>query len=412
MDNLTHSLAGLLIAEAAIQLQQRRAAVAWTSRTRSALAAVSMLAANLPDADLAYAGMGGSLGYLLHHRGHTHTVPAVLVGTALLWGVVALAWRWLGTQRMSRSDGWWVAALLFACLSSHLLLDWTNSYGVHPFWPIDNRWFYGDSVFIVEPWLWIASVPTLVVASRMRIARVLLCVVLPFAILLASRVSLVSSGALFGLVIGALASAFLTFVLRHRTLARTAAAVSAWIAVTLVFLLGARVARAAVVNALRSEPGSQLLDVVVSSMPANAICTSAIAVERVGSTYRVTTANVSALPSVTPASRCPENGRGADMPTTASRRSSPAVHWGGEWSAPVAELATLARESCPAFAALRFIRVPVWRALDDSTVAMGDARYGGTGGGGFTRMTVSRRSTRCPRGVPPWIPPRADILSP
>src|SRR6185503_16672422 len=162
----------------------------------------------------------------------THTVPAVLLGTALLWGVVALVWRWPGKQPMSRSDGRWVAGLLLACLSSHLLLDWTNSYGVHPFWPIDDRWFYGDSVFIVEPWLWVASVPTLVVASRMRVARVLLSVVLPFAVLLASRVSLVSNGALLGLVLGALASALLAFGLRHRTFARAATAVSAWVAVT------------------------------------------------------------------------------------------------------------------------------------------------------------------------------------
>ena len=30
----------------------------------------------------------------------------------------------------------------------HLGMDFLNSYGVHPFWPIQNRWVYGDSVFI------------------------------------------------------------------------------------------------------------------------------------------------------------------------------------------------------------------------------------------------------------------------
>ena len=47
-----------------------------------------------------------------------------------------------------------------------------------------------------------------------------------------------------------------------------------------------------------------------------------------------------------------------------------------------AELAALARESCPALAALRFIRVPAWRAVDDSTVMLGDVRYGGGSGSG------------------------------
>jgi hypothetical protein len=27
---------------------------------------------------------------------------------------------------------------------------------VHPFWPLDNRWYYGDLIFILEPWIWVA----------------------------------------------------------------------------------------------------------------------------------------------------------------------------------------------------------------------------------------------------------------
>jgi inner membrane protein len=34
---------------------------------------------------------------------------------------------------------------------SHLLLDWTNNYGLRPFFPFDPRWFAGSFVFIVEP---------------------------------------------------------------------------------------------------------------------------------------------------------------------------------------------------------------------------------------------------------------------
>jgi hypothetical protein len=95
-----------------------------------------------------------------------------------------------------------------------------------------------------------------------------------------------------------------------------------------------------------------------------------------------------------------------------SRRSTPAVQWDREWTAPVAELAALARESCPALAALRFIRVPAWRALDDATVMLGDVRYGGGSGSGFTDVRVPRRSAACPDAVPPWTPPRAVLLEP
>ncbi len=41
----------------------------------------------------------------------------------------------------------------------HIAMDFTNNYGVHPFWPVDNRWFYGDSVFIIEPLFWAACAP-------------------------------------------------------------------------------------------------------------------------------------------------------------------------------------------------------------------------------------------------------------
>jgi hypothetical protein len=97
------------------------------------------------------------------------------------------------------------------------------------------------------------------------------------------------------------------------------------------------------------------------------------------------------------------------IPST--RRSTSAIHWDGEWRAPSGELATLARESCPALAALRFIRVPIWRAVGDSIVLLGDVRYGGGSGSGFTDVRVPRWSATCPAAVPPWTPPRSDVLS-
>lgn len=411
MDNVTHSLAGLLLAEAAARLDERRTGVSWSAPFRTMMASASLIAANLPDADLVYAGTGGGLGYLLHHRGHTHTVVAVIAGTAIMGAIVALLWRWRAREALSRDEGRWLFGLLFASMLGHLVLDWTNSYGVHPFWPIDSRWRYGDSVFIVEPWLWAVSVPALVLASRLWVARALLTAVLLGGLVLAARVSLVSRGAYVALLCGAALATLVVLALRRAPRSRAGLAVAGWIAVTIVFAACARIARASVTSAVREvAPGTELLDVVVSPLPANAVCMSVITVERTGATYRVVTAAASALPALTPAARCPDNGRAGDMPATASRRSNPAVQWGGEWSAPVAELATLARESCPALAALRFIRAPVWRAVNDSTAVIGDARYGGTSAGGFTAVRVPRRSTVCPRGMPSWVPPRADLL--
>jgi inner membrane protein len=38
---------------------------------------------------------------------------------------------------------------------SHPFLDWLNNYGVRLLMPFSDRWFYGDTLFIVDPWLWL-----------------------------------------------------------------------------------------------------------------------------------------------------------------------------------------------------------------------------------------------------------------
>ena len=49
--------------------------------------------------------------------------------------------------------GWLYVTALIAALS-HLLLDWTNNYGLRPFFPFNPRWYAGSFVFIAEPVLW------------------------------------------------------------------------------------------------------------------------------------------------------------------------------------------------------------------------------------------------------------------
>jgi inner membrane protein len=410
MDNVTHSLAGLLLAESAVRLRAGGAGGEPSARFRQTAAISSAIAANLPDADLFYTGLGGDrLGYMLHHRGYTHTVVGAIVGAVIVWGVSVLAWRWRARAASPRHDARWLFALLLVATLSHLALDWTNSYGVHLFWPLDDRWQYGDSVFIVEPWLWAVSVPTLVVASGDRVARVLLSLVLLAGLALAWRVDLVTSGAAGALTAGAGLSVALARVLRPG--ARATSAVVAWVAVTLAMAAGSAAARRATEGAVRdADPTAELLDVVVTTLPANPVCATVIAVERSGATYRVATARASSMPALTDASRCPARGGNGPAFAASPRRSTRALRWDAQWTAPRAELASLARESCAALAALRFIRVPIWRAATDSSVMLGDVRYGGASGSGFTDVVVPRRSARCPPAVPPWTPPRADLL--
>jgi inner membrane protein len=410
MDNVTHTLAGLLLAESAVRLRAHQTGAEPSARFRTVAAISSMIAANLPDADLLYTGVGGDrLAYILHHRGHTHTVVIALLGAVLLWGAAVLVWRWRARVAPAREDARWLFGLLLVSTLSHLVLDWSNSYGVHPYWPLDNRWRYGDAVFIVEPWFWVVAIPALVAASSRRVGRVLLSSILVAGLALAWRVDLVARGAALALTAGAALSIVLARVLRPD--ARTAVAVAGWIAVTLTMAAGSAVARDTVVQALHAaDPTTELLDVVVTPLPANPVCASVITVERSETTYRVMLARVSGAPWLTDVARCGTRDRTGPTFRASPRRSTSAVRWDAEWTAPHAELAALARESCPARAALRFIRVPAWRAVDDSTVVLGDMRFGGASGDGFSDIRVPRRSSTCPDAVPPWTPPRADLL--
>ncbi len=143
MDNLTHTLVGAALGEAGL-------------RRRTALATPTLLVgANLPDVDAA-AYLWGSLAALEWRRGWTHGVLAWLVLPPLLAGAV------LGLARLAERRGWrperpvrprQVLLLAAVAVWSHPFLDWLNTYGVRLLMPFSRRWFYGDTLFIVDPWL-------------------------------------------------------------------------------------------------------------------------------------------------------------------------------------------------------------------------------------------------------------------
>src|SRR5918997_3418506 len=145
MDNLTHTLVGLAAAKAGLERLSRGAT------------AVCLVAANSPDVDIV-ALAGGRWFYLEHHRGITHSV----VGTLALALFVPLLFyaceravaRLRRRPPRARLGGLVVASL--AVTATHPLLDWTNHYGVRPWLPWSGRWYYGDLVFVVDPWLWLA----------------------------------------------------------------------------------------------------------------------------------------------------------------------------------------------------------------------------------------------------------------
>src|SRR5262249_7361837 len=107
------------------------------------------------------------LAYLLQHRGYTHTaVFALPIGLAL--GLICARPARVRGRELARVLGVGAGAALL-----HVAFDALNNYGVHPVIPQDNRGYYGDALFIIEPLLLAALLPLLACARDSRSLRAL-----------------------------------------------------------------------------------------------------------------------------------------------------------------------------------------------------------------------------------------------
>ncbi|MDX2210306.1 MAG: metal-dependent hydrolase [Sphingopyxis sp.] len=156
MDNLTHSLVGALLGQAGLK---RKTALAMP---------VLIIAANIPDIDAACLFWLDGAEHLAFRRGITHGPLAMLVLPVLLWAVM-LGWdRWrrrINAERPAVHRGW-LLALAFIGTLSHPAMDWLNTYGVRLLEPFSSRWSYGDSIFIIDVWLWLGLASALWISLR------------------------------------------------------------------------------------------------------------------------------------------------------------------------------------------------------------------------------------------------------
>ncbi len=125
------------------------------------------LAAEAPDLDVIGSIRGAAFGFA-HHRGFTHSFLGVLLDALVVVGFVYLIWRIRGRKvKDPNLPPRWGLLFVYACLAglSHILLDFTNNYGVRPFWPFSEKWYSWDIVFIVEPIMLIFLILGLIVPA-------------------------------------------------------------------------------------------------------------------------------------------------------------------------------------------------------------------------------------------------------
>jgi inner membrane protein len=134
MDNATHTLVGLMMSRAGLNRFTPRAA------------AVLMLAANVPDIDIVALTQGVDT-YFHHHRGITHALAM-----APVLAILPVAAVWMFARKALRLGA--AFALSLAGVLSHLLIDYTNHYGIRLLLPWSGDWLKLNITGVVDVWIW------------------------------------------------------------------------------------------------------------------------------------------------------------------------------------------------------------------------------------------------------------------
>jgi len=259
MDNLTHGLVGAAVARAA------------GPRVTPLATATVVIAANAPDLDM-FAFVRGPYFALAFRRGITHGWPALIVLTFLVAGGV-LAWdHWVRRRRDPSAEPARAGPVLVLAaigVASHPLLDWMNTYGIRWAMPFDGAWSYGDTLFIIDPWIWLVLGGALfLTAPATRTARLVwgTLAVLTSAVVLSSPAPVAVKGVWVTGVAAIVTGRTLLGGPVRRTMALGFGALLITTAYILMGIAGNRMARADV-RAEAVAQGIEVLDVMVSPRP-------------------------------------------------------------------------------------------------------------------------------------------------
>lgn len=144
MDPLCHTLTGAAFGRAGLV-------------QRSPLGMGTLLiAANLPDVDIGV--LATNTLAVSFRRGWTHGILALVLLPPMLAGAM-VAWDRLvrrpdGTGAPAARFGT-LLALAYVGVLSHVCLDYLNTYGVRILMPFSGEWFYGDALYVIDPWMYL-----------------------------------------------------------------------------------------------------------------------------------------------------------------------------------------------------------------------------------------------------------------
>jgi inner membrane protein len=145
LDPIAHTFTGAALAASGLR------------RTTPLATATLLIGANAPDVDVVSA-FGAPFESFAFRRGWTHGVLALAI-LPLIVAALILVWdRWVRRRENpspAPARAGPILGLAALAVLTHPALDWLNNYGLRWLMPFDGRWFYGDAVYIIDPWIWL-----------------------------------------------------------------------------------------------------------------------------------------------------------------------------------------------------------------------------------------------------------------
>jgi inner membrane protein len=409
MDNLSHSVVGLATGEFIHRSLPSEPDAQRHSLRRRLLLVSCAIASNFPDLDIVLTPLlPAPLGYLLHHRGHTHTLLYSLPQALLVWALICLFWP--SARRLIKESANARKGLILSLglgFGLHLLMDYLNSYGIHPFHPYDSRWFFGDMVYILEPIFWVAFGVTLsMMVSRGWLRGLFIATLMGIPLFFTINGFLLWSS-LVSLIVLAIAVG----AVQHKAHGRSRAALILAAVISIGFIgiqsFASAQARSMVAQRLTGkDPKSRILDLAMTPFPTNPLCWTFVSIESNADadTYRLRRGLLSLAPEILPVTACPASL--SERPN--QNEVLPAIAFLFEREGDLYTLRMLKNRNCHFEAWLRFARAPLLIADQAS-----DLRFASSPRGNFTTINLAEFENReCPRYVPAWDFPRRDLLTP
>lgn len=378
------------IASAEILCHNSRLSQEEKTRYRALFWVLSLVASNLPDLDVLYAFFLGSngLGYLLHHRGHTHTFAMVPLQAVLVWGVTYFVYR-----RRPEIPWQLLFAAVFIALLLHIVADSWNSYGIHPYWPWNNEWIYGDTLLIIEPWIWAFLAPPIFFLTQEKIVRIGMIVFLGVFLLLAwlrSDIPLLLACELTTVV-------FLVGWIGWRKTGLKALAVGIFCSLLVWSVFWQT--RNRILQTLNPENGKE---VSLQPFPGNPFCWYLIETKLTNTKYESTSAVFAPYPNLVAAASCPgflfeglhEPLKKSELTDTGERRNLKSFSTSRYKFEEI-------RMNCFVKAYLQFSKAPYWKVTGEK-IEIGDLRFERIRAAWTLHFPKDPKNADCPTMLPPW----------